>query len=90
MAWKIDFALTATEQLGDLGRAEAKRITSFLKKRIAPLEDPRSIGKALSGPLGDFWCYRAGNYRLICDILDQAVKIVVVQIGHRSDVYRKH
>ena len=56
---------------------------------MAKLEDPRSIGEALKGSkLGDFWKYRVGDYRLISSIEDGVMRILVVKIGNRRDVYR--
>jgi len=67
----------------------AGKIIRFLRERVAPLDDPRSIGEALKGPeLGRFWKYRVGDYRLICHIQDQRVTILVVAVGHRRDIYR--
>ena len=63
------------------------RIALFLKERVASLEDPRSIGKALQGSLRGTWRYRIGDYRLICKIEDFRVTVVVIEIGHRSDIY---
>ena len=65
------------------------RILSFLKERVALLDDPRSIGEALKGSeLGEFWKYRVGDYRLICEIQDGALKILIVRIGNRRELYR--
>jgi len=67
----------------------AKRILVFLIYRVAVLEDPRSIGEPLRGvTLGAYWKYRVGDYRLICDIEDDALKILVVRLGNRREVYR--
>jgi mRNA interferase RelE/StbE len=67
----------------------AGRIYRFLFERIAPLEDPRSIGDALKGSeLGDLWKYRVGDYRIIASIEDKLVRILVVRIGNRREVYR--
>ena len=89
MAWRIEQTATAVKQLGKLDKSEAKRITTFLRERLAPAEDPRSVGKALSGPqLGTYWRYRVGDYRIICDIQDKALRVLVVAIGNRRDVYR--
>ncbi len=57
----------------------ARRIVDFMDERIAGLENPRSTGKALTGPLGGFWRYRVGDYRVICDIQDGALRVLVVQ-----------
>jgi mRNA interferase RelE/StbE len=57
-------------------------------ERLAPLDDPRSTGKALTGPLGGLWRYRIGDYRVICSIEDAILRILVVEAGHREDIYR--
>ena len=56
--------------------------------RVAKQEDPRSLGKTLTGPLGTLWRYRVGDYRVICEIQHGAVRILVIRIGHRREVYR--
>lgn len=82
--------LTAKKELAGLDKTQAKRITTFLHKRVAELDDPRSIGEALKGSkFGDFWKYRVGDYRIIASIEDGALLILVVRIGNRKDVYLK-
>lgn len=89
MAWRIEFDRAAERELGKLDPQVAKRILLFLHERVAQLEDPRSIGEALKGSrLGDFWKYRVGDYRLISHIEDGALRILVVKIGNRREVYR--
>ncbi|HLQ64936.1 MAG TPA: type II toxin-antitoxin system RelE/ParE family toxin [bacterium] len=89
MAWRIELHPQAEKELSKLDPEVARKIVRFLRERVAPLEDPRSIGEALKGPeLGRFWKYRVGDYRLICHIQDQRITILVVTIGHRRDVYR--
>lgn len=89
MAWKIEFAESAARQLRKLDRTVARRILAFLRERIAPAEDPRRFGAALKGDeLGQFWKYRVGDHRVIAEIRDREVRIVVVRLGHRRDVYR--
>ncbi len=89
MAWLIEIEKTAEKELRKLDAKVAKRITKFLRERVAPLEDPRSIGEALRGSaLGDFWKYRVGDYRIVADIQDQKVRIVVVRVENRREVYR--
>lgn len=67
---------------------ERLRIRSFLEDRLAHLPDPRQLGKALKGTSQEFWRYRVGNYRIICDINDDALIILVVKVGYRRDIYR--
>ena len=89
MAWRIELTETAAKQLGNLDKHEAKRITRFLRERLESTEDPRTAGKALTGPqLGTYWRYRVGDYRVICDIRDQVLVILVIGIGNRRDVYK--
>jgi mRNA interferase RelE/StbE len=89
LAWRIELHPQAEKELSKLDPEVARKIVRFLRERVAPLEDPRSIGEALKGPeLGRFWKYRVGDYRLICHIQDQRITILVVTIGHRRDVYR--
>ena len=89
MAWTIDYADTAKAQLRKLDKQTARRIVDFMDERITGLDSPRSTGKALTGPLGGLWRYRVGDYRVICDIQDGALRILVVQLGNRREVYRK-
>ena len=90
MAWRIEFSDTAVKQLVKLDRPVAKRIQLFLRERLAPLDNPRSIGDALKGSeLGEFWRYRVGNWRLICQIEDRRIVITVLRLGNRRSVYKK-
>jgi mRNA interferase RelE/StbE len=88
LAWTIEFAAPAFRQLAQLDKTVARRIRKFLQERLAPLENPRTIGEALQGELGKFWRYRVGDYRLIVDIVDDRLVILVIRIGHRREVYR--
>ena len=90
MAWKVELDSAAERDLDKLDPQMARRILAFLHGRIAPLDDPRSIGEALKGSkLGDFWKYRVGDYRVIASIEDGALRILVVRIGNRKEVYKK-
>ena len=89
MAWQIEFDPSAVKELAKLDKPVARRIVQFLRERIAPLTDPRSLGEALRGDeLGSFWKYRLGDYRVVAEIIDRRVVIIVVRIGHRREVYR--
>ena len=89
MAWSIKFDRQAERELDRLDPQIARRINSFLFERIASLENPRSIGEALKGnELGDLWKYRVGDYRIIANIEDKLILILVLRIGNRREVYR--
>ena len=59
-----------------------------MDQRVARMEDVGSLGKALRGPLGEFWRYRVGEYRVICELHDKGLQVLVVRVGNRNDVYR--
>jgi mRNA interferase RelE/StbE len=89
MAWRIDFEGAAARELDKLDPQSTGRILRFLRDRVAPLDDARSIGQALKGDrFGEFWRYRIGDYRVIARIDDAAALILVLRIGHRREVYR--
>ncbi len=90
MAWKVELDPAAERELDKIDPKTARRILAFLHGRVAILDDPRSIGDALKGSkLGDFWKYRVGDYRIIARIEDCALRILVVKIGNRREVYRR-
>lgn len=89
MVWRVELSPLAQKNLDSIDPPSAQRILKFLAERVAPLDDPRSIGEALKGSrLGEFWKYRVGDYRLIASIEDQQVSVLVVKIGNRREVYR--
>ncbi len=89
MEWSIEFDRRADRELRALDATVARRIAKFLFERVTHLEDPRSIGEALRGPeLGMFWKYRVGDYRIIASIEDESIRILVVCVAHRREVYR--
>ena len=88
MAWTIKYTDTARKQLKKIDHQIARRILDFMDERVAIADDPRQTGKALTGPLGNFWRYRIGDYRVICDIQDNEICVLVVEIGNRKDIYR--
>lgn len=77
MASTIEYAKSARDQLKKLDKPAARRIVDYMEQRIAPLENPRSVGKALQGPLGELWRYRVGDFRIICAIQDKKLTILV-------------
>ena len=89
MAWKVELDPAAVRELDKLDPQMARRILAFLHGRVAVLDDPRSIGETLKGSkLGEFWKYRIGEYRIVSSIEDGALRILVVKIGNRREVYR--
>ncbi len=83
MAWSIEFDPSARRELEKLDKSVSDRILKFLRQRLAPLDDPRTIGERLHGPLRQYWKYRIGDYRLICSLTEDRLVVFVVQLGHR-------
>ena len=89
MAWTVELDRAAVRDLRRLDQQTARRILIFLNDRVGTVDDPRNIGEALKGSrLGEFWKYRVGDYRIIARIEDSAVRVLVVRIGNRRNVYR--
>lgn len=89
MAWQIEFDDAAKSDFAKLDKQIARRITAFLRERVSIQDDPRSLGEALKGSkLGAFWKYRVEDYRIIGSIEDHVLRILVVKIGNRREVYR--
>ncbi len=87
MAWTIDYTDTAKSQLKKLDKTSARRIVGYMDKRVASA-DPRRVGQALAGPLGKLWRYRVGDFRVVCDIQDESVRVLVVRVAKRDRAYR--
>lgn len=89
MPWTIKYTESAQRKLKKLDKSIALRVLDYMDERVAGLEDPRAAGKNLVGPkLGSYWRYRVGDVRAICDIQDQVVVVLVIEIGYRREVYR--
>ena len=88
MAWTLEYARSARKSVEKLDSETRRRIREFLENRLATLDDPRALGKPLKWPLVTFWRYRVGDYRILCDVQDRRLVILVVAIGNRREVYR--
>jgi mRNA interferase RelE/StbE len=89
MAWQIEFDPDARRELEKLDKPISDRILKFLQERVTALDNPRTIGEGLHGPLRQYWKYRIGDYRLICSIQDDRLVVIVVRVGHRREVYKR-
>ena len=89
MAWQIEFSPEADKSLSGRGSNAEKQIAKFMRQRISTLDDPRSIGEPMKGSrFAGLWRYRSGDYRILCEIRDRTVTILVVSLGHRREVYK--
>jgi mRNA interferase RelE/StbE len=86
--WTLEFARSALNDLRSIDRPTQQRIRTFLEERIATFQDPRSAGKPLKGERCEYRRYRIGNYRVICELQDERIVILVLRIGHRKAIYQ--
>ncbi|OJW47878.1 MAG: hypothetical protein BGO67_03035 [Alphaproteobacteria bacterium 41-28] len=87
--WTLEFTERANKDFKKLDAETYRRIKNFIDKSLLQAENPRLLGKPLSGNLKEFWRYRVGDYRLVCEIFDHKLTIVALKIDHRSKVYKK-
>jgi mRNA interferase RelE/StbE len=89
MGYKVEILAPAEKTLEKLDKPTRERAIKFLQTDLPKLENPRSIGEALSGKLSDYWKYRRGSLRFICKIEDEKITILVLKVGDRKEVYKK-
>lgn len=88
LGWKLEFVPRAEKALQKLGAVDQGRVRKFLRANIEGCEDPRRLGKPLAGTKSEYWRYPIGDIRVLCRIEEDRVVVVVVEIGHRREVYR--
>lgn len=89
MIWKVEFDDRARKELRKLDKQTQDRILKWLRTNLATEEDSRRTGKSLKGRMKGLWRYRVGDYRIVSQIQDEQILILVIRIGHRRDVYDK-
>jgi mRNA interferase RelE/StbE len=89
MSWTIKIDKHALKELAKIEKKDRQRIFQFLKVDLVKLDNPRLSGKALQGDLKGLWRYRVGDYRLIAQIKDNELQVLVVEIGHRKAIYKR-
>lgn len=89
MKYKVLYTKKAVKQLSKIDVNQRNIIISWIEKNLIGTSEPKTQGKSLKGDLKDYWRYRVGNYRIIAEIDDAEIKVIVVEIGHRKDIYEK-
>lgn len=87
LTWIVEFDDAAAKELRKLDHQAQQEILRYLRKRIATDEDPRRFGKPLSRDLSGLWRYRVRNYRIICNIEDDKLVVLILRASHRKDIY---
>lgn len=85
--WAFD--KKAAKEFSKLDRSVQRRIVRWLDDHIEGYNNPRAWGKALEGKLGTLWRYRVGHYRVIADIRDGKLLVLVVKTGKRGQIYER-
>jgi mRNA interferase RelE/StbE len=85
--WTYSFDERALHELQKLDRQAQKAVIAYLDQRVATNADPRRFGKPLRAELAGLWRYRVTDYRILCQIKDNVLLVLVVSVGHRKDVY---
>ena len=89
MKYKVEFTKCALKDLKKLDKQTAALILGWVRKNLDGCEDPRRHGKGLTANRSGQWRYRIGDYRLLAEIRDDVVIILILNVGHRRDVYDK-
>ena len=87
MSYKIEFSDIAHKNLRKMEVSARKQILIYLRDVLSKIENPRLIGKALTGKLKGLWRYHSGHFRIICRIEDDRLVVLVLKVAHRKDVY---
>lgn len=85
--YKVEYTNNAIKYLAKLDKYTMKMLYKWIEKNLVDCEDPRQHGKSLTGNRSGEWRYRVGDYRIIADIQDDKIVILILEIGHRRDVY---
>lgn len=88
MTWSVEWDDRARRELRRLDHQVQRNILRYFRDRILTSEDPRRFGQALRHELVGLWRYRVGDYRIVCQIEDERLTVVVLVVGHRREIYR--
>ncbi len=88
MSWVYRLDERAFKELRKLGKQAQREILNYLDERVAGEGDPRRFGKGLKADLAGLWRYRVGDYRILCQIQDGELLVLVVAVGHRREIYQ--
>ncbi|MBT6340290.1 MAG: type II toxin-antitoxin system RelE/ParE family toxin [Desulfobacula sp.] len=89
MTWTIKFIPKIKKELRRLDKKDAKALLDYLEFEILPLKDPRTIAVPLKKNLKEFWKFTIGQFRIIADIQDEELIILVLRVGTRENLYKK-
>ncbi len=86
--YKVEFSIEAANYIKKMDNSTRTTLLKWINKNLINCEDPRIHGKSLTGNKKGIWRYRVGNYRVLCDIQDEILTILVLEVGHRNKIYK--
>ena len=89
MTWCLEFSKRADKQLSKMDPGVRRVIVAWLLKHVDGCEDPRAHGKGLTTNLSGKWRYRIGDYRVLCEIRDNDLVVLAIEVGHRREAYER-
>lgn len=87
MKYKVEYTIKAVKELKKIDKHTRKLILSWIQKNLLDCENPRHHGKGLAANRSGQWRYRVGDYRIIAEISDTTITILVLNVGHRKEIY---
>lgn len=87
MSWRLEYSKKALRQLRKMDPGQRAIVLLWMDKNIDGCDDPRTHGKGLTASRAGQWRYRVGDYRMLCDLRDDGLVVLAIEIGHRSVVY---
>jgi mRNA interferase RelE/StbE len=86
--WSVEYSNIAEAEILQLDKPVRERILKFFRERVTNHPEPTTLAEPLSGILRGLWRFRVGDYRAICDIKGDKLVVLVLQVGHRSEIYK--
>ena len=81
--YHVEFTAQAKKELKKLDKSVASLIIGYIRKNLEGCKDPRKLGKPLTANRKGQWRYRVGDYRIICEIVDKKILVLLLSVGHR-------
>ena len=86
--YRVKISEKAIKSLKNIDKQIARMIIAWIEKNLERSNDPRKKGKGLFRDIKEIWRYRVGNYRILANIRDDELILLVIEFGHRKDIYK--
>lgn len=89
MSWRLEYSKKALRQLRKMDPGQRAIVLLWMDKNIDGCDDPRTHGKGLTANRAGQWRYHVGDYRVLCELRDDGLVVLAIEVGHRSVVYER-